>query len=81
MSTYPSWRYHATEDPRIITSEAEEAEGWTDSPAAHGRVAFVDQKLPGNTRLTPAPAPAPAPRAADPAPATSAPTRTRKKKA
>lgn len=30
---YPSWRYHRTEDPKLIHSAAEEAEGWEDTPA------------------------------------------------
>lgn len=37
MAGYPSWRYHASEPPRIVNSEAEDnALGveWADSPAA-----------------------------------------------
>ncbi len=30
---YPSWRYHRTEEPKLIHSASEEAEGWEDSPA------------------------------------------------
>lgn len=66
---YPSWRYHATDAPRLIHSSAEEQPGWSDSPAAHGREGFVNQKVPGDVQLTAArvvdaPAPAPRPRAA-----------------
>lgn len=71
MSTYPSWRYHATEPARLIHDETQEHPDWTDSPAHHGRRPYVDQKLPGDVQLSPAPpsvapvapeAPAPAPR-------------------
>jgi hypothetical protein len=36
---YPSWRYHPTEEARIVHSAEEEealGSGWADSPAAHG---------------------------------------------
>lgn len=36
MAGYPSYRYHATEDPRIVNDEAEDkalGKGWADSPA------------------------------------------------
>jgi len=36
---YPSFRYHATEEPKIVNSPEEEKElgkGWEDSPAAFG---------------------------------------------
>jgi hypothetical protein len=36
---FPVWRYHATADPRLITSAEEHealGEGWADTPAAHG---------------------------------------------
>ena len=34
--SFPSWRYHATEQPRIVNDEAEDkalGKGWADSPA------------------------------------------------
>ena len=40
MKVYPSWRYHATEQPRIVDSPQHELEvadpqdGWADTPAA-----------------------------------------------
>lgn len=37
MAGYPSFRYHATEGPRIVNDEAEDTalgKGWADSPAA-----------------------------------------------
>jgi hypothetical protein len=37
MSTYPSWRYHKCEQPKLVKSAAEEqalGAGWEDSPAA-----------------------------------------------
>ncbi len=33
MSVYPSWRYHKTEEPKIIKSEKEEHKDWKHSPA------------------------------------------------
>lgn len=37
MADYPSYRYHATEEPRIVQDADEEkalGAGWADSPAA-----------------------------------------------
>lgn len=34
---YPTWRYHATESPKVVHDEAEDealGDEWTDSPAA-----------------------------------------------
>lgn len=33
MGIYPSWRYHRELEAKIIYSEAEEADGWVDTPA------------------------------------------------
>lgn len=36
---FPSFRYHATEEPRIVQDEEEDealGEGWKSSPADHG---------------------------------------------
>lgn len=71
-TTYPTWRYHATEAPRIITGPEQEAPGWTDSPADHGREAFNV----GATAMTGLPmqfSPAPAKAAAVVGPESAAP--------
>lgn len=37
MKNYPTWRYHSTENPRVVKSEVEEnnlGDGWADTPAA-----------------------------------------------
>ena len=43
---WPSWRYHATEPPKIIQSAAEEADGWFDSPTKANEPSTVRAKIP-----------------------------------
>lgn len=60
MAGYPSWRFHATDEPRVIHSADEEkalGKGWADSPAAF---APVDADTEAEIALSADDAPAPA---------------------
>lgn len=66
MKQYPSWRYHATEEARIVKSAEEDdalGPGWADTPAAFYQESPVESAEESNQATNDDPgAPAPAKR-------------------